>query len=115
MAGEKLDSAALGDRLERVERALERFDQVGHRIVGMLEVQTEMLTALLEAATKEPGPSPVVKALKDITEELQTQGDLLRDLPTTLASAIRDEMQREVEEEAEGDPETYEPSEPVEH
>ena len=55
--------------------------------------------AILEAATQDPGPSPVADALAAILSSLREQESLLQDLPQTLAATIRDELQRDREEE----------------
>ncbi len=82
----------MGRRQEAVEQALQR-------VVGMLVVHNEKLDAILEAASREAGPSPVVEALNGIAGALREQGDLLRELPTSLAETIRDELQRELADE----------------
>ena len=62
-------------------------------------MQNEKLDAILQAAIREPGPRPVVEALNGIATALREQGDLLRELPGSLAVTIRDELQRELAEE----------------
>ena len=70
-----------------------------HRILGCLEIHNEKLDAILEAATVEPGPSPVAEALAALLTATQEQTRLLSDLPGALAVTIREEMQRELEAE----------------
>ena len=49
--------------LARIEQRQSVYEQVVHRILGCLEIHSEKLDAILEAATVEPGPSPVAEAL----------------------------------------------------
>ena len=85
--------------LARIEQRQAAYEQVAHRILGTLEVHTEMLAAVLKAATVEPGPSPVAEALTALLAATQEQTQLLIGLPHALAVTIRDEMQRELEAE----------------
>lgn len=85
--------------LEDMSRRQEAVEQALQRVVSMLVVHNEKLDAILEAASREAGPSPVVEALNGIAGALREQGDLLRELPTSLAETIRDELQRELAEE----------------
>lgn len=103
------DTAAVIDAIDRLERAMQRFEQVGHNILGTLEIHNEKLDAILAAAAKDAGPSEIAQAVQQVVGELQKQGTLLHQLPGELAKTIRQEMQREVEEEVEGDPDAYEP------
>ena len=72
-------------------------------ILGSLEAHTEKLDAILEAATKEPGPSPTAKLLKQIVSALEDQTALLTALPTAFARTVREEMDRELEDEIEAE------------
>lgn len=85
--------------LARIEQRQAMYEQVAHRMIGMMEVHNEKLDAILEAATTEPGPSPVAEALAAILTATQEQTKLLSGLPQALAETIRDEMQRELEAE----------------
>ena len=85
--------------LARIEQRQAAYEQVAHRIIGAMEVHTEMLTAILKAATVEPGPSPVAEALAVLLAATQEQTRLLSSLPQTLAVTIREEMQRELDAE----------------
>ena len=100
------------DAIGRLTRAIERFEIVGERIVGMLEVHNEKLDAILDAATQEAGPSLVAMALEQIVAALRDQEQLLLAIPAALAQTVREEMQRELveEHEAEGE-DAYEPDE----
>ena len=97
----------------RLERAQERFATVAGDNLTTLEAHTEKLDAILEAATKEPGPSPTAKLLQEIVTALTAQSALLAALPDAFARTVRDELEREIVEdiEAEGD-EAWEPAEP---
>lgn len=97
----------------RIERAQEGFVVVADNILSALEVHTEKLDAILEAATKEPGPSPTAQLLTEIVAALTAQSALLAALPDAFARTVRDELEREIVEdvEAEGD-EAWEPAEP---
>ncbi len=81
--------------LARIERRQAIHDRVAHRLIDMLAIHNEKLDAILEAATREPGPSPVFGVLTEILESLRAQESLLAELPDTLAETIRDEWQRE--------------------
>ena len=83
----------------RIERAQERFVTVADDILTSLEAHTEKLDAILEAATKEPGPSPTAKLLKEVIASLNEQSEVLNALPATFAKTLREEMDRELEEE----------------
>ena len=87
--------AALG----RIEERQAAYEVVVHRLIGMLEVHNEKLDAILEAATVEPGPSPVAEKLQEIVAAIEGQTEMLASLPDTLAVAIREELQRELEAE----------------
>jgi len=93
------DRGDLAAALARVEERQAIYEQVAHRLIGMMEVHNEKLDAILEAATVEPGPSPVAEALAAILVATQEQTRLLAGLPQVLAEAIREEMQRELEAE----------------
>lgn len=95
----------------RIERAQERFAKVADDILTVLEVHTEKLDAVLEAATKDPGPSPTAELLREIVAALTGQSALLAALPAAFAKTVRDELEREIVEdvEAEGD-EAWEPA-----
>ena len=83
----------------RIERAQERFVTVADDILTSLEAHTEKLDAILEAATKEPGPSPTARLLKAIVAALEDQSALLTALPAEFARTVREEMDRDLEEE----------------
>ena len=102
------DNQATADLLAiagRIERAQERFVTVANDILGSLEAHTEKLDAILEAATKEPGPSPTAALLKTIVSALEVQTAVLTALPAAFAKTVREELDRELEEEidAEGE------------
>ena len=82
----------LAATLARIEQRQTAYERVTHEIVSAMTVHTEMLTAILQAATIDPGPSPVAEALQQIVLGLQQQTALLVELPTMLASVIREEM-----------------------
>ena len=83
----------------RVEQRQAAYQQVAHRILDALEVHTEKLDAILEAATQEAGPSPVQELLAEILKSLHEQERLLTGLPDALAETVRDELQRELDAE----------------
>lgn len=97
----------------RIERAQEGFVQVADNILTALEAHTEKLDAILQAATKEAGPSPTAKLLKDIVAALTEQSTMLSLLPEAFARTVRAELEREIVEdlEAEG-ADAWEPAEP---
>ena len=85
--------------MQRLEARQEVVEQVLRRIMGALEIHNEKLDAILEAATREPGPSPVAAMLGEILTTMQDQARLLGELPGALAETIRDELAREIEAE----------------
>lgn len=96
---EAQEAGGTAEALARIEERQAVYEQVAHRILSMMEVHNEKLDAILEAATREPGPSPAAEALAAILVAMQEQTRLLSDLPRVLAETIRDEMQRELEAE----------------
>ena len=105
--GQKLKDVA--EAVLRIEERQAAYEQVAHRILGMLQVHNEKLDAILEAAVGEPGPSPVQALLGEILESMRAQEHLLRELPTSLAETLREEMDHELE--SEWEPADEEPSE----
>jgi hypothetical protein len=96
------DPATLAEVLATVKRIEARqgvFEQVLRRFMGALQIHNEKLDAILEAATREPGPSPVAAMLGDILTSMQDQTRLLEELPGALAGTIRDELAKEIEAE----------------
>src|ERR1700679_2827473 len=87
----------------RIERRQTVHEQVALRVVDMLAIHNEKLDAILEAATREPGPSPIVGVLANILDSLRAQESLLAELPGTLAETIRDEWRAELDTESDPD------------
>jgi hypothetical protein len=85
--------------LARIEQRQAAYEVVAHRILGMLEVHNEKLDAILQAATVEPGPSPVADSLKQILVAMNATTAALQDLPEAIATTIREELQRDEEDE----------------
>ena len=81
----------LAAAVARVEARQAAYEVVARRVLDTLEVHTEKLDAILEAATREPGPSPVAEALAAILSSLREQESLLLDLPRALTEAMRGE------------------------
>ncbi len=99
--------------MERLERAQTAFVTVADRILGCLEIHNEKLDAILEAATEEPvGPSAAAKALQEIAASLNRQEGLLLAIPQSLAQAVRIELQREIADDLEADPDAFEEAKP---
>lgn len=82
----------LAATLARIEQRQTAYERVAHELVSAIGVQTEMLTAILKAATIDPVPSPVAEALQQIALGMRQQSDLLTRLPDMLATVIREEM-----------------------
>lgn len=98
----------------RMERTQERFVAAADSILSALEVHNEKLDAILMAATKEPGPSPTADLLKQIVVSLTEQSAVLNALPAALAQSIREELERDLEEEiAAEDSAAWEPADPT--
>ena len=89
--------AELRAAVRRIEARQATFDQAMCRVMGALEIHNEKLDAILAAATREPGPSPVAAMLAEILTTMQDQARLLEELPGALAETIRDELAREAE------------------
>jgi hypothetical protein len=81
----------------RIERRQTVHERVAHRVIDMLAIHDEKLDAILEAATQEPGPSPLLGVLEEILKSLRAQESLLAALPDTLAETMRDEWPRELD------------------
>jgi hypothetical protein len=81
--------------VKRIEAFHGAVDHTLRAIMTALEVHNEKLDAVLLAATREPGPSPVAQALGQIVTALNTQTELLTALPEALAETIRDELERD--------------------
>jgi hypothetical protein len=94
-----MNETTISSFLERIEKRQTDLEQALRYVVDMLVIHNEKLDAILEAATLDPGPSPVAAALNGIAASLEAQSDLLRELPASLAVTIRDELQRELEAE----------------
>jgi hypothetical protein len=89
----------LAAAVARIEGRQVAYEAVVRRVLDALEVHTEKLDAILEAATRERGPSPVAEALAAILSSLREQESLLLDLPQALAEAMRGERRRGLEDE----------------
>ena len=85
--------------LDRIEQRQAVYERVAHELVSAIGVQTEMLTAILKAATVDPGPSPVADALQQIALGQRQQTALLVQLPTMLATVLREEMTVDLDDE----------------
>jgi hypothetical protein len=81
----------LAAAVARIEVRQAAYEAVARRVLDTLEVHTEKLDAILEAASREPGPSPVAEALAAILSSLREQESLLLDLPQALTEAMRGE------------------------
>ena len=111
------DVGLLADLVAAVARIEQRqtvHEQVALRVIDMLAIHNEKLDAILEAATREPGPSPVLGVLAEILESLREQESLLAELPGTLAETIRDELlrERDIDDEPDADDPEMEPAGP---
>jgi hypothetical protein len=81
----------------RIEQRQMVHDQVALCVIDTLAIHDEKLDAILEAATREPGPSPLLGVLAEILKSLREQESLLAALPETLAETIRDEWRGELD------------------
>ena len=93
----------LAAAVARIETRQAAYETVVNRVLSILEVHNEKLDAILEAATQEPGPSPVVETLTAILLSLRTQENLLLDLPQALTEALRGEFRRDLEDDGDAD------------
>ena len=87
----------------RVEQRQTVQEQVALRVIDMLAIHDEKLDAILEAATREAGPSPVAEALAAILSSLREQETLLAEMPGTLAEILHDAWSREPDVDGEHD------------
>ena len=85
-----MDNTTLAATLARIEQRQHAYEVVARRILDTLEVHTEKLDAILEAATQDPGPSSVAETLQAILAAMHDQTALLKTLPESLAATIRD-------------------------
>ena len=92
----EIDPAAA---LARIEERQQAYEVVARRILDTLQVHTEKLDAILEAATQSPGPSPVRETLGQILTALHEQAALLEALPSGIAGSLR-----EMEDDADMEP-----------
>jgi hypothetical protein len=99
---------ALLAAVARIEQRQTAYEQVAHRMLDVLEVHREKLDAILAAANREPGPSPVLGVLAEILESLREQESLLAELPGALAETIRDEWLHEPD--VDGEPDADDPA-----
>ena len=98
----------IAQALARIEQRQAAYEVVAHRRLGILEVHNEKLDAILAAATVEPGPSPTTEVLQQILATMRQQTALLEGLPEAISETIRDEMQREFEDDLEAEMEPAE-------
>ena len=85
-----MDNTTLAVTLVRIEQRQHAYEVVARRILDTLEVHTKKLDAILEAATQDPGPSPVAETLQAILAAMHDQTAQLKTLPESLAATIRD-------------------------
>ena len=90
--------------LARIEQRQAAYEVVAHRILGMLEVHNDKLDAILQAATVEPGPSPVTETLKQILLAMNATTAALAQLPEAIATTIREELQLALEDDPDMEP-----------
>ena len=83
------------------EKRLATIEQTLHVVVGLLEIHGAKLDAILEAATRESGPSETANLLKVIVSAQAETNELLQDLPTNIAVMFREELEREEDGEPE--------------
>jgi hypothetical protein len=82
-------------RLAALEADQKVTSQVLGLLVNSLEQQTALLTEIADAVRQEPGPSPIVQSLDELTaavlrmgEGVETLHQTLADLPETLNAAV---------------------------
>ena len=85
-----MDNTTLAATLARIEQRQHAYEVVARRILDTLAIHTEKLDVILEAATQDPGPSPVAEILQAILAAMHQQTALLQTLPESLATTIRD-------------------------
>ena len=85
-----MDISFVTASLARIEQRQHAYEVVARRILDTLEVHTEKLDAILEAATQDPRPSPIADILQAILAAIRDQTDLLQTLPESVASTIRE-------------------------
>ena len=90
--------------LARIEQRQTAYEAVAHQMLGTLAVHTEMLQAIMQAATAEPGPSPVADTLKQILLAMNATTAALEGLPEAIATTIREELQIALEDDPDMEP-----------
>lgn len=94
----------IAQSLARIEQRQAAYEVVAHRILGILEVHSEKLDAILAAATVEPGPSPLAETLNQMLLAMNATTAALEQLPETIATTIRDELQIALEDDPDMEP-----------
>ena len=100
--------------LARIEQRQAAYEVVAHRILGILEVHSEKLDAILAAATVEAGPSPIAETLNQILLAMNATTAALEQLPEAIATTIRDGLQIALEDDPDmepAEPGAFEPDE----
>lgn len=80
------------DILARLEARQIAHESVMRTMLSIMQMHGEKLDAVLQAATLDPGPSPVAEALQQIALGMKQTNTLLIQLPNMLATVIREEM-----------------------
>jgi hypothetical protein len=83
--------------LARIEQRQAVYEVVANKMLSALDVHTEMLQAVMQAATADPGPSPVAEALTKILATMEETNRLLQHLPDAISATIREELQDDYE------------------
>ena len=92
-------SDAITAKLARLQDTVETLTQGLRMMVETQATHTEMLQAILEAATEEAGESPLPGLLTQIVERLDEQTGILLRIEAAASGSPADELQDENEDE----------------
>jgi predicted transcriptional regulator len=92
-------SDAVVEELARLRNTVETLTQGLRMMVETQGTHTEMLRAILEAATEEAGESPLPALLTQIVERLDEQNDILHRIEAAASGSKEDEAEDEDEDE----------------
>ena len=92
-------SDAVADQLARLRETVETLTQGLRMMVETQGTHTEMLRAILEAATEEAGESPLPALLTQIVERLDEQTGILLRIEAAASGSPADELRDENEDE----------------
>ena len=89
---------AVAAALDRIEQRQAAYETVALRILGSLDVHTEMLVQVIKACAPPSGPSPVQETLAGILAAMQQHVAALEALPGNIVQAFREDAEAHPDE-----------------